>query len=77
MVARMWGEERGRGGFTVTLCPACFSAVAAVRPAIPAPTMRTLSLTGEYWEPITKTLGWREEKSRCDFKSGVPIIWSS
>ena len=59
-VARVLGARKGGGGgFTVTLCPACFSAVAAVRPAIPAPTMRALSLTGEYWEPIMKTLGWR------------------
>jgi hypothetical protein len=36
----------------VTLCPACFNAVAAVRPAIPAPTMRTFSCAELLLEPI-------------------------
>lgn len=36
----------------MTLCPACFNAVAAVRPAIPAPTMRTFSCTVLSLEPI-------------------------
>lgn len=40
------------GLFTVTLCPACFNAVAAVRPAIPAPTMSMLSSMLLSQEPI-------------------------
>jgi len=38
----------------VTLCPACFNAVAAVRPAIPAPTIRMFSWTVLPLEPIVK-----------------------
>jgi hypothetical protein len=37
---------------TVTLCPACFRAVAAVRRAIPAPTIRMFSWTVLPLEPI-------------------------
>jgi hypothetical protein len=37
---------------TVTLCPACFNAVAAVSPAIPAPTMRMLSCSELVLEPM-------------------------
>ena len=36
----------------MTLCPACFNAVAAVRPAIPAPTIRMFSWTVLPLEPI-------------------------
>ena len=44
------------GDCTVTLCPACLNAAAAVRPAIPAPTIRTSSFSylsvGSNTEPI-------------------------
>lgn len=55
--SKIWGFVSGgdgRGGRrrdTVTLCPACFRAVAAVRPAIPAPRIRMLSCKGVF-EPI-------------------------
>ena len=45
----MNGENGNR---TVTLCPACFNAVAAVRPAIPAPTIMIFSWTVLLLEPI-------------------------
>lgn len=36
----------------MTLCPACFNAVAAVRPAIPAPMMRIFSCMALSLEPM-------------------------
>lgn len=36
----------------MALCPACLSAVAAVSPAIPAPTMKMLSCSELVFEPI-------------------------